>query len=422
MSPSYPPGIQAVVDEELARVAGADVQLPFSQGEYARRLQRLRAGMMAADIDVLVLMAPDAMGWLHGFGCRVYDWHSSTAFAPTTATVVHATDDPMFFIDTPLHTELVRLTSCIEDFRPIPEAGMASFAGAEQFLHFLIGELRREGWTTGTVGLERSSGIPNPAVAGIMEDALRGAGYRVVDATAPIRAARRLKSTEEIAMIERAQAACDAGLRALQRDARRDMTELEAWHVYMGGVIAAGGEPSAIHETVAAGPMDAFGHALSSSHRRLGDGAHFTPDASAAVERYHARGTRPYSFGAPRRELARVAEILRGAGDVVLETAKVGMPFRDLNRAVQRYFRSESIGDDVAFGGGYELGLSFAPDFVGEFLWGSHDIETDAVIEDGLVTNFESVGFLAIIDTLHFREEGARFLSSVPRDLLVVDA
>lgn len=420
MGSSYPAFAADFIERELAQVALEPAALPFPRAEYASRLQRLRAALSDAGVDVAILMAPDAMGWLHGFSCRVYDWHPPTSGAATTATVVHAHEDPMFFVDTALHSDLIAKTSCVEDLRPLPDTGMSASATAVDFIRFVIEQLRAEGWMSAVVGLERWSGVPNPGVARLFEDALRAAGYTVVDASVPIRSVRRRKSPRELTMIERAQTAVDAGLRELQREARRDMTELEAWQVYMSGVIAAGGEPSAIHETVAAGPMEAFGHALS-SQRVLGTASHFTADASAAVERYHARGSRPFTFGEPPAELARLAAICAGAFDVVVETAEVGMPYSELNHALQRYYRSEGVADDVAFGGGYELGVSFMPDFVGEFLWGTDDVETDAVIEAGEVTNFESCAYLALIDTLVFEPGGARFLSTAPREVLVVD-
>lgn len=418
---SYPTEVEAFIEDELAKLAATEPIRHFPPEEYAARLARLRAAMAGADLDVLVITAPDAMAWLHGYASRVYEWHTSRDFFPATATVVHVEEDPMFFVDTAFHTELVRLSSVVEDFRPIPETGMTGYAGGEQFMRHLIGEMRRQGWTRGRVGLERFSGLPNPGAYAAIDGALLAAGYTTVDATAQVRGARKLKSPLELTVIERAQVAADAGLLALQREGRDGMTELEAWHIFMGGVVAAGGEPSAIHETVCTGAMEGSGHALS-SQRVIHRGDHFHADGSAAVARYHARSTRPFHLGEPPAALTRLAEITAGAYDVVVDTAGVGMPFRELNHALREYFRANGVGDDMAFGGGYELGVSFMPDFVGEFLWGVHDMETDAVIEAGLVTNFESVAFISIIDTLVFEETGARFLSTVPREVLVIDA
>lgn len=412
--------LQAWIDREMADVISAEPQLPFSRDEYADRLARLRAAMTAAGVDLVVLTSPDSMGWLHGFSSRVYSWHTSTALPPDAATVVHAEQEPMFYVDSAFHEALVRKTSCVEDFRPIAETGVSAYSSLESFNQHLLGELKREGWLGGVVGVERWSGCPPPAAADATRDALGEAGCRVVDATGVIRGVRRLKSPAELGYLEQAQAAVDAGVRRIHERGRAGMSELELWHLYMGGVIEAGGEPSAIHETVAVGPPEAGLHALSGD-RRIMAGDYFHPDMSAAVHRYHARGTRPFTVGPPRREVAALAEVIAGAYHVVLETGRVGMPFGQLNRALSSYFEQEGFGLDGAFGGGYELGLSFNPDFVGEFLWGVHMPDDERPIEAGLVTNFESVVFLTMIDTLVFEESGPRFLSSLPLEVLVID-
>jgi len=411
--------MKAWIEQEMARVVDTKPTLPFTLVEYEDRLARLRAAMTAEGIDVLVLTSPDAMGWLHGFAARVYSWHTSTALPPDAATVVHADQDPMFYVDSAFHEALVSNTSCVTDFRPIQDTGVSAYSSLDDFNQHLVGELRREGWLGGVIGVERWSGCPPPAAADATRDALVDAGCKVVDATGVIRGTRRLKSPAELAYIEAAQAAVDAGVRAIHAEGRAGMTELEAWHLYMGAVVAAGGEPSAIHETVAVGPPEAGLHALS-SRRAILEEDYFHPDMSAAVHRYHARGTRPFAVGEPRPEVLGLARIIAGAYDVVTETAKVGMPFGQLNRAIVDYFAQEGFDTSIAFGGGYELGLSFNPDFVGEFLWGVHDLEDERPIEAGLVTNFESVLFLTMIDTVVFEESGARFLSSLPREVMTI--
>jgi Xaa-Pro aminopeptidase len=289
-----------------------------------------------------------------------------------------------------------------------------------EIVSFLLDQLSDHAWLRGTIGLERWSCTPNPAVFGAIERGLMERDVGVVDATATIRRVRRIKSTAEIATVERAQVACDAGLRELQRMATPGMTELQAWELYMRGVVAAGGEPAAIHETVAVGPPDASLHSLS-SRRRIAPGDYFHADACAAVDRYHARATRPYVVGEPGPELVDFAKIAGGAGQVLVETAKVGMAFRDLHAVLRAYYLDAGLPDAMFFAGGYELGISFPPDWVGEFIWSIHDDETDDVIEAGLVTNFESCAFLAMVDTVVFEEGGARILSRMAPELLVIE-
>lgn len=44
------------------------------------------------------------------------------------------------------------------------------------------------------------------------------------------------------------------------------------------------------------------------------------------------------------------------------------------------------------------------------------------MIPEGLVTNFESCAFVAVVDTLVFESDGVRTLSTVPADVLVAGA
>lgn len=407
--------IEAYIREGEARLARRDRQLPFTEAEYRDRLTRLRERMAADRLDVLLLTAPDTMCWLHGYTNRWYRQHSSTRFPPVHCTIVRADDDRTVLIEPAYHEQLVRLTSCVDEF--IGVQGIRGEPTVTDFVDVLMAELSARGRPYGRIGVESWSSVPNPAVAQVVAFALTARGATVVDASAAVRGVRRLKSPAEIAVIERAQAACDAGVRHLHANARPGTTELEAWNLLMTGVIAAGGEPTAMHETVAAGPPMPVLHGLS-GRRPIGSGELFHPDAAAAVDRYHARLTRPFSMGEPPKALTRLTEIAAGAFDVVLSTAHVGLPFRELHRALRAYFAESGPADGWA--GGYELGVSFMPDWVGEFCWDMQDEEIEDVIEAGLVTNFESCAFVAVVDTVVFEETGPRFLSSVPRETLVV--
>ena len=69
--------------------------------------------------------------------------------------------------------------------------------------------------------------------------------------------------------------------------------------------------------------------------------------------------------------------------------------------------------------GGYEFGVAFAPDWVVEWMFSVDDLDSDDVFEEGLVTNYESVVGLVLIDTFVIGPEGAQALSGIPREVLV---
>jgi Xaa-Pro aminopeptidase len=390
-----------------------DADLPFTRDEYADRLRRLRAAMASADVSVAVLTAPDTLAWLTGYRSRWYRQHTSTSMPPAQCVVLHVEEGAPFLIEAGYHEELARTTTVLDDIRTLSTTDETRESTLGEYVAFLAEQLRP--WAGSSVGMERWSCIPSPAVADVVDEMLDGLGCRVVDVTLPFRGVRRLKSPAEIGKIEAAQRAADAGIRAILSEATPETTELEAWGLYSLGMVRAGGEPAVLHETVAAGSSVSALHRLS-GHTLLGSGPVVHPDMASAVDGYHARATRPLMFGAPSAEHRREIAVAAGAYDILAEHGRVGAPWRVLLDALRRHFADSGV--DGSGAGGYELGLSVAPtDWVGEFCWSLGD-DRDDVIEAGLVTNFESWNSLILVDTVVFEQDGPRFLSSLPREIL----
>lgn len=390
-----------------------DADLPFPRAEYADRLRRMRRAMADADVTVAILTAPDTMAWLTGYRVRWYRQHTSTSMPPAQCIVVHVEDGGPFIIDAGYHDELARASTVLDDVRTLPSSSETHEASLDDYVAFLAEQVRP--WAGTRVGMERWSCIPSPAVAEVVDAMLGELGYRIVDVTLPFRGIRRLKSPAEVEKIEQAQSAADAGIRAILAEATPATTELEAWGIYSLGMVRAGGEPAALHETVAAGSSVSALHRLS-GRTLLGSGPVVHPDVASSVDGYHARATRPLMFGQVSDESRRQVAIAAGAYEVVQRHGHVGAPWQQLIDALRSYF-AES-GAPGAGSAAYELGLSVAPtDFVGEFTWELDD-QRDDVIEAGLVTNFESWTSLILVDTVVFEDTGPRFLSALPRDVL----
>jgi Xaa-Pro aminopeptidase len=409
--------VRGFIRDEQTRAASEARRLPFSTEEYADRRRRLQRHMREQGVDVFVITSPDTMCWLTGYSSRWYRAGASTALPPCQCIVLQVESGIPFMIDTGFHEQLVRITSCIEDLRSLPNTGLTREPGAPEFVAFLIDNLAAERWLGGTVGLEAYSWVPSPAVWDVLVERLKGRGCRVLDVSGMARAARRQKSPAEIAYIERAQRAVDAGVLALQRHARPGMTGLEGWKHFVAGVADAGGEPAAIQDAIFGGPPEPMAHLLS-TRKPIERGEYFHIDVAAAFERYHARCTRVLAFEPPRPEVGRLTEIAGGAL-AVLRESRAGQPFSQLKGALRDYFASEGFAEDEFFAGGYELGVSFAPDWVGELLWSAGDADDDSVIPEGMVTNFESVAFIAVVDTVVFEADRARTLSTVPTRVLI---
>jgi Xaa-Pro aminopeptidase len=389
-----------------------DPEIPFPIEEYQRRLSVLRRAMSEDGLEVVLLFSPEAMCWLHGYALRWYKAGSPRVWRPLACTAVHVDHDDFMMFEGVEHAELLRRTSVSTNNRLLARE-------SDDMLAFIVRELRAAGWTAARIGIERYSYIPNPAVSSELEAALTGAGATVVDATDAVRRVRRRKSPLEIACVEEAARVCDAALRAVDENVAVGMTELEVRSLMTSAMARAGGEDAALHELAVVGI--GAGHAIS-GRRRIKQGDWLNVDPCGVVNRYHVNIARAYYFGELPEHYAELTRLVGGAFPVLCEAAKAGTSVRDVNRRLREYYKETGLwelkGDKWI--GGYELGISFPPDWVGEWHFTVADEDPDGVFEDGMVTNFESIFQVPVIDTLVYGPEGARALSSVPYELVQV--
>jgi hypothetical protein len=218
---------EALNDRERTVTYGAPaMEAAFSPPEYRRRLDRVRAGMTEAGIDLLYLMAPESMCYLSGYQNEWYQGQSPKAWAASSGLAVHVDHDRFIFFDSPAEALLGRASSVATDIRHTDRATA---------IPFIVGELKAAGWLPGRVGLEMWSYRPNRVVSERFQAAFEGAGCAVVDGTDVVREARRLKSPQELATMEIAARIADIGLAAAHEALRPGVTELEVY----GEVIAA---------------------------------------------------------------------------------------------------------------------------------------------------------------------------------------
>lgn len=396
----------------MADLKSWPTQTAFDDEEYEARLSKLLVAMDAADIETVLLSSPESMCWLHGYTLRWYKAHASRQWPPLQCTAVNLDSRSFIHFDQEGHRAILALTSVARDLC------LTRNRSLDSMLPFIVEELQKRGWLSGRVGIDRWSYIPNPAVSDAMKDAFEHAGSSVVDATSIVREVRRIKSDAELRTIRMAVEVCDVGLEALRAKLRPGMTELEAWAVMERAMIDAGGEPAAMHECVVAGP-NVRGHSYS-THRRIGREDFVLTDPCGVVNRYHGNVSRTLFFKTPPPEAIRIAEIQAGAFDVLRKTAMVGTPVQRTNEALREYYRDEGVWEMNAFLGGYELGLSFPPDWVGDWLFSASQEDNDQIFERNMVTNFESNVLFMLIDTVVYTDAGVETLSRLPLDLMVI--
>jgi Xaa-Pro dipeptidase len=406
-----------------------DYKKPFSELEYAQRLQRLRSLMADAKVDVLNVSSPQGMCYLHGYAATWYAAQSATNWIPCASTFVHVDRDELLHFDSDFEEGLIAATSIVKDPVFIP---MLSMDTPGLRISQMMKHLKTKGWLAkgATVGMERYSVMPSPALSAVYEAALRDEGFRVVDGTLLIRGVQKVKSPQELAYIRQAAEICTLGHQAIIDSFQDGITQLELWSNALHAMYRAGGEPASLLQGVFSG-KNFSGHDIPST-RRIRKGEPFAADLCGVVHRYHANIMRTYYAGDPPTGLARLISDSAGAFPALANVARPGVKVGKVIAELARYNASTASSKDYFYMLGYELGIAFPPDWVNEWTFSDEDSgppRSEQVFEARTVTNFESIYWhhvgaarrtLGNIDTLLYDSAGTEVLGSLPRTIISV--
>lgn len=408
--------------EMVLKYSSPPKEIPFSTNEYRERLNRVRKLMAQEKIDVLFLSAPASLFYISGYQAEWYESQSPKIWPPASGIAIHVDHDNFIDFDTEEEEILCRYTSISSDTRIYRET-----AETTGMLSWIVQELKKEGWLPATVGLEMWSYRPNRAVSEMFQSALEKEGCRVIDGTDIVREVRAIKSPQEIAYVEKAAQIAEVGHKAAIETMRPGMTELDVYGEIVNAMAKAGGENPAIPVLVTSGPKCACLHALA-SRKKIEKGEIVNIDICGVFNRYHANMARTYSIGKPNPEVAKVVELSARAFDVIAELIRPNLPVVEFNERMKAYYQEAGILRDAWWFGGYELGIAFPPDWVGEFVYDVSIDAGDQLFVPGTVVNYESnfylphkTGVSYQINTLVFTEKEAKILGKLPNDMIIIE-
>jgi Xaa-Pro aminopeptidase len=243
-----------------------------------------------------------------------------------------------------------------------------------------------------------------------------------------LREVRWVKSPQEMAFIEQAGQITDIGLAAARDAIRPGATELEVYGEIIRAMARAGGENPAITLPVLSGPKANCGHALA-GRRTIGRGEQINVDVCGVYNRYHCNAARSFYVGEPPREVVDFYDKAAGAMGLIENLIRPNLQVGELVTTLRAYYEEQGIWQDASWVGGYELGIGFPPDWVGNFVYEMSHGDSHVPFEPGTAVNFESVfygprmsGLTYLIDTLLFKEDSAGLASQMPRRLHVLPA
>ena len=398
-----------------------EVELGFALEEFQHRLQRIRARMESDGVDVLWLMAPESLNYVSGYKCMWYQAQGPKQWPATSGIAIHRDRDDFILFDTPSERIMCRFVTCAKDIRIFP------MGGRRDGMSFIVDELKSQGWlSSGTLGMELHSYRPNPTISKRFRDAFASTGMSVVDGSDILRELRWVKSDAEMACMVKAAEITDIGLEAARNAIRPGVTELDVYAEIVHAMAKAGGENPGLTLPVNSGLKANCGHSLA-SRKIIRAGEQVNVDVSGVFNRYHGNAGRSFHVGEPAKDVMDYHQRSTGVFDVIAEMLRPNLPVAELVTKTRAYYDEVGIWSDAAWVGGYELGLAFPPDWVGNYVYEMTDTETDRILEPGTVVNFESQffsprmsGITYYIDTLMFKADCAYQPLESPLDLLVV--
>jgi Xaa-Pro aminopeptidase len=186
--------------------------LPFERAEYRDRARRVREEMARRGVDVLYVMSPANILYLSGFESI---WYPPRA---PLGVVLRRDDERLTFLDYGRHETLVAMTAHYDD---------AVFFDYTDAVETVVGAFRANGWTDGTVGIERYTKSPAGPLVDRMAGALADAGAEIVPGDWIVDRVRLVKSPAELERVRRASGIVDAAFEALHDYVRPGRTELQ---------------------------------------------------------------------------------------------------------------------------------------------------------------------------------------------------
>ncbi len=278
----------------------------------------------------------------------------------------------------------------------------------------LAATIRATGMAGATIGLDED-GI-HAAVREEIATQLPQARFQ--NASALLRRIRMVKTPGEIERLERAQTACENGIKSVAAMARAGVTERDLAAAYHMGVTASGGRVT--FALIKIGRNAALGQ-LPSGGKRLEKGAHVWFDVGAQVEGYQADLARILVLGEPSQKLLTYYAAALHGEQRAFAVTRPGMTAQQLFTATVETVRQAGIPHYRRHHVGHGIGVEVYDPPV---LNGA----TTTPIEAGMVVNIETPyyelgwGAVHVEDPYLVGPDGRnRWLTTLPRDLIILE-
>ena len=375
--------------------------LHFTTQEFAARMDRTRAAMAEAGLDVLLLFAPESQYWLTGYDTFGYCFFQCLVISDREPVLLTRSAD----------RRQAELTSTIRDIRVWTDR---EGADPTADLAALLGDLglrgRRIGWETRTQGLVHHHG-----------ERLAAKLPGLVEASDLMGRLRLVKSPAEIAYVREAATLADRAWKAAVEVAGPGADEGIVLGMMHQQIFFGGGDYPANEFIVGSGE-----HALlcryQSGRRRLDADDQLTLEWAGVFRHYHAALMKTIVIGRPRPQHGPMQEAAKEALLACEDALRPGARMGDVFAAHADTLDRHGMGAHRLNACGYSLGPRFSPSWMEDQMFYEG---ASTVIEPGMVfflhmilMDSDSATAMCLGRTSLVGEGGAEPLSRMPLDMV----
>jgi ectoine hydrolase len=389
-----------------------DIPLHFTREEYASRLNKTRAAMAKAGVELLLISDPSNMAWLTG-----YDGWS---FYVHQGVLVGEDGEPVWWgrgMDARGAERTVYMAA--DNIVGYPDHYVQSTE--RHPMQHLAGEIRRLGFAGRHIGVEMDNYWFSAAAFETLKRELPDARFH--DANGLVNWQRAIKSETEIEYIRRAARIVDAIheriIELVEPGLPKNKLVAEIQKTAILGADGHWGDYAAFVPMLPSG-KDATAPHLTWDDRpfRSGEGTFF--EIGGCYRRYHCPLSRTVYLGRPPQNYLDAEKAVLDATEAGLAKARPGQTCEDVAIAFFDTLKKHGFEKDSRTG--YSIGLSYPPD------WGERTMSLRrgdrTVLQPNMTLHFmpalwlEDNG-LELSETILITDSGAECLCRTPRKLVV---
>jgi Xaa-Pro dipeptidase len=373
---------------------------PFTDNEFANRLNRVRAVMSEKEVDAALVFSPENIYYLTGLDHKGF-------FSPHILIVPQKGDMQLIL-------RAMEEATCRAQ---VDNACVHGHSDAEAPAEKAVQIIKKLGWAGKRLGVEKHTlfspiGLWETLIEGLAEAAWKDFS-NTIDRLRMVKSAAELGYIREASRISAAmmQAACDA--------AAVGVSETEIASEVLRAMALAEGEVPGFGPFIRSTPTMHQEHVTWGNHR-LRHGDMLFVELSGCRRRYHAPMGRLFFIGDMPEGIERIARICAEAFDAVVSTIKPGVTANDAYQAWQTVVDQAGLSSYQRHHCGYMIGMGFPPSWVG----GSRVLglrrDSSQILQAGMSFHLLSwlmgtgIGDYLITDTVILNSTGGQGLRRFP--------